>query len=105
MATGSSIDDLGLQFLLNQSQWSCSECTFNNPIANFPICEMCENKNQSIVNPFEDASLSITKWSCPRCTFDNLMISQRCTMCGQAKSSAVNREFLTCMIENFFIFV
>ncbi|CAF1153609.1 unnamed protein product, partial [Adineta ricciae] len=88
MATGSLTDDLDLQFLLNQSQWSCSQCTFNNPIANFPICEMCENNNQSIVNPFGDAALSITKWSCPRCTFDNLMISQRCTACGQAKSSA-----------------
>ncbi|CAF0728084.1 unnamed protein product [Adineta steineri] len=78
-----------LQSLSINDEWSCSKCSFNNPLMAYPCCEMCEQIDSRLLQGFSITNQSIPTWECPRCTLKNLTISEQCTACGESKSISV----------------
>ncbi|CAF4229438.1 unnamed protein product [Adineta steineri] len=81
-----------LQSLSINDEWSCSKCSFNNPLMAYPCCEMCEQIDSRLLQGFSITNQSIPTWECPRCTLKNLTISEQCTACGESKSISNKNE-------------
>ncbi|CAF1095120.1 unnamed protein product [Adineta steineri] len=81
-----------LQSLSINDEWSCSKCSFNNPLMAYPCCEMCEQVDSRLLQRFSITNQSIPTWECPQCTLKNLTISEQCTACGKPKSISNKKE-------------
>ncbi|CAF0780594.1 unnamed protein product [Adineta steineri] len=81
-----------LQSLSINDEWSCSKCSFNNPLMAYPCCEMCEQVDSRLLQGFSITNQSVPTWECPRCTLKNLTISEQCTACGESKSKSNKNE-------------
>ena len=60
------------------NSWSCSKCTFINPISQQSICQICLTPQ----NPESHVPLSQPTWSCKLCTFLNSPGVDVCEICG-----------------------
>ncbi|CAF0828064.1 unnamed protein product [Adineta steineri] len=81
-----------LQSLSINDEWSCSKCSFNNPLMAYPCCEMCEQVDSRLLQGFSITNQSVPTWECSRCTLKNLTISEQCTACGESKSKSNKNE-------------
>ncbi|CAF3037277.1 unnamed protein product [Rotaria sp. Silwood2] len=57
--------------------WSCIACTSLNPLSTFPMCQICETDNDSIITVSTAGN-----WSCAVCTYINGSTTQHCEICG-----------------------
>jgi nuclear protein localization protein 4 homolog len=63
--------------------WSCSACSFANPIM-ATRCQMCDTPR--VIDGFTPSHRQLTEWPCPRCTYLNPPSSSFCEICGASPS-------------------
>jgi hypothetical protein len=68
--------------------WSCPTCCFDNPVTNYPTCEICQQ-----TDPLISDSMDLT-WKCPWCTWKNNEDNTFCESCCQTKPAFVNINLL-----------
>ncbi|CAF1187363.1 unnamed protein product [Rotaria sordida] len=78
-------------FLEVKQEWTCSQCTTNNPNSVYPICVVCTEKDSNFPMPQSTVS-STTSWRCDLCSFDNEAARQHCTICGKKRIKLNKRE-------------
>ncbi|KAL1805493.1 hypothetical protein ACET3Z_028561 [Daucus carota] len=68
--------------MYSSNSWSCSKCTFINPISQPPICQICLTPQNPDSHSSRSQSQSQPKWSCKLCTFLNSPGVDVCEICG-----------------------
>ncbi|KAF6168195.1 hypothetical protein GIB67_011580 [Kingdonia uniflora] len=74
--------------------WSCSKCTYLNPLSQKSTCQICLSPPSPSPSPSPSSSSQLTsKWPCKACTFANPFGETRCQICGtRAMSSIVDLD-------------
>ncbi|CAF3916991.1 unnamed protein product [Rotaria sordida] len=86
-------DDIYSSFLpLNNYQWSCPKCFFDNPSTNYSTYEICNYTNPNVNEDlfvFDSIELN---WKCPWCQLKNQANNAFCESCCQIKPALEYNE-------------
>ncbi|XP_073314093.1 uncharacterized protein [Primulina huaijiensis] len=79
-----------LYSIVKTMSWTCSKCTFKNPVSQKLHCEICLSPiPQSLLTSLSISCSSKPKWACAGCTFLNPYRSITCEICGTRTSASL----------------